>query len=223
MKVYILYFVLMVSVCACSKNSEIISQPVDAPSTVTINGTNYPTVTIGSQVWTAANYNGAGGIEPDKTMTNAAYWTPLYGKYYSPEEAGKIVLPAGWRVPTKADFNKLIANYPLTPATATQGNIEAFYALASSLGWDNLKGTNSGGFSLYPAGFVGGTTTKPIYYQGFHEAVLLSSNSFVIVTDPQQTYYDMLHLYSSGICDVQTMPMNSTYKYWYTLRFVKDK
>jgi uncharacterized protein (TIGR02145 family) len=60
----------------------------------------YPTVSIGTQEWMAVNYAGPGGI---KNATK-----PHYGTFIKYLDLKDIPVPAGWRLPTKQDYIKLI-------------------------------------------------------------------------------------------------------------------
>ncbi|MBB5397433.1 FISUMP domain-containing protein [Mucilaginibacter sp. AK015] len=131
-------------------------------SKITISGTSYPTVVIGRQEWTTVNYNGPGGLQGE-------FFGPddNFNKFYTVEEAIKIRLPSGWRVPTKDDFNTLIGHF--SSAKDKDGNfvgdINVAKALMSTDGWDNTgqeenRGTNSSGFNAYPAGFY---IENPLY------------------------------------------------------------
>ncbi|HWD89002.1 MAG TPA: FISUMP domain-containing protein [Mucilaginibacter sp.] len=135
----------LVIVSGCSKKN-------GSPNSVKINGTEYATVVIGSQTWTSVNYNGPGGLNYNNSTTN----DPVYGKLYSYTEAEAISLPSGWRLPTEADFNKLI--YTLDPVAASQ----EFSTLADSTGRKLMSattwtvdeiGTNKTGFNAVGAGF----------------------------------------------------------------------
>jgi len=66
-KLLILTLVASATLFSCSKSSN--TKPTTA-NTVTINGTAYNTVTIGTQTWTAVNYNGAGGVNYNNSTTN---------------------------------------------------------------------------------------------------------------------------------------------------------
>lgn len=132
---------------ACSKKGQ-----VDPAGVVTINGTHYPTVTIGTQTWTSVNYNGPGGVNYDNSSTN----DPVYGKLYSYTEAEAISLPAGWHLPTQADFTTLFNTLGAVP------NSQNYYVLADTTGrklmatttWTVAEiGTNQTGFNAVGAGF----------------------------------------------------------------------
>src|SRR3990170_7087933 len=66
---------------------------------VKIEGKNYPIVVIGTQTWTAVNYDGPGGVPYDENNSK-----PEYGKYYSKSELTSIALPEGWRIPNQQDY-----------------------------------------------------------------------------------------------------------------------
>jgi uncharacterized protein (TIGR02145 family) len=129
---------------------------------ITINGASYSTVAIGQQEWTTVNYNGPGGIQ-------GKFFVPddNFNKYYTVDEANKVKLPPGWRVPTKDDFSKLISHF--SNAKDKDGNsvadFSAVKSLMSTAGWesddnDYKAGTNSSGFNAYPAGFY---IENPLY------------------------------------------------------------
>lgn len=122
---------------------------------ITINGTSYPTVVIGKQAWTTVNYNGPGGVQGKFFISS-----DNFNKYYTVEEASNIILPSGWRVPTKNDFDKLTTAF--SGAVDKNGNAVADFSAAKNLmsttAWEsddeNYKaGTNASGFNAYPAGF----------------------------------------------------------------------
>ena len=99
-----LIVLLTVFLGACSKKNNV------APArSITINSTEYPTVVIDNQTWTSVNYNGPGGINYNNQTND-----PVYGKLYSYTEANNIVLPKGWRLPTKSDFEKLLISMGAT-------------------------------------------------------------------------------------------------------------
>jgi hypothetical protein len=59
---------------SCGKNNG--SDPEPAPTEtkeVTINGTVYPAVKIGTKTWTAVNYNGANGVNYNGGSNSAGY------------------------------------------------------------------------------------------------------------------------------------------------------
>ena len=118
--------------------------------TITIEGTAYPIVEIGTQTWTSANYAGPGGVGYDDASSR-----PEFGKYYLRAELASIVLPAGWRIPTQEDYKKLAQFYGITvPSQLT--DTEKIASLISKTEWNNVTGTNTSGFNAYPAGYIFG-------------------------------------------------------------------
>ncbi|MBB6130394.1 FISUMP domain-containing protein [Mucilaginibacter lappiensis] len=132
---------------SCSKKSNNDVKPEDT-NKVTINGTDYATTKIGTQTWTTVNYNGTGGVTYTG-VSNAAY-----GKLYTLTEAKAVSLPTGWRLPTKADAEKLLLFLGAT--TDNDGNVEGEASvsvkLKSKSDWTLTQGNNSSGFNAYPAG-----------------------------------------------------------------------
>ena len=123
--------------------------------TVTIAGKAYPTVEIGMQTWTSANYAGPGGVGYDDQNS-----MPEYGKYYLRAELASILLPDGWRIPTQEDYKKLAQFYGITVPTKIT-DTEKIASLISRTNWNNVTGTNASGFNAYPAGYIFGES-QPI-------------------------------------------------------------
>jgi uncharacterized protein (TIGR02145 family) len=142
---------------SCSKSSKQDDQPTNA-NTVTIGGTDYTTASIGTQTWTTVNYNGSGGVNYNGSSTNV----PTYGKLYTLAEAKAISLPSGWRLPTKADAEKLLlylgakTEDSSTPdaqdGIAVQGDASVAKKMKSKTDWTYTNGDNSSGFNAYPQG-----------------------------------------------------------------------
>jgi uncharacterized protein (TIGR02145 family) len=113
----------------------------------------YPTVTIGNLEWMAVNYAGTGGIkDTDK---------PQYGTFYKWMDLKDIPVPAGWRIPTKADYLALLKSQGLvlTSWESTDGEDVASKKLLGQLmatsGWLKQDGyaTNKSGFGALPANY----------------------------------------------------------------------
>ncbi len=118
------------------------------------DGQSYKTVTIGNQTWMAENLNYAmpGSVCLDNEVSNCAKYGQLYNldKLYKDEKKkqkdGKVdICPAGWRIPSEADFDTLIA--------FVGGKKIAGIQLKSRQGWPNgNNGTDAFGFSVLPSG-----------------------------------------------------------------------
>lgn len=104
------------------------------------DGQSYDVVKIGEQTWMAENLNfeTAGSFCPEDDSRNCK----RLGRLYSWAEA-KTICPEGWRLPTKADFEVLVAARPHVGA-----------ALKSRDGWFKKgNGTDEFGFNALPAGY----------------------------------------------------------------------
>jgi uncharacterized protein (TIGR02145 family) len=141
---------LILALTACSKGNN--SHP-KSTNTVTINGTTYPTVTIGGQTWTSANYVSNGAVSYDGA------------DFYTYAQATAIVLPSGWRIPTASDYNNLM--------TAAGGTLNSDGSISNAnpatlmdtTGWQIKLGTNTLGFNAKAYGSVG--AGPPIYSGGY--------------------------------------------------------
>jgi len=103
----------------------------------------YKVVTIGDQVWTAENIRHKTDeyYNPNGNSANA----DVYGLLYTWENA-KNVCPAGWHLPSKAEFETL-------RAMAYDGGDKSGVKLKSKEGWDDEgNGSDEFGFAAYPAG-----------------------------------------------------------------------
>ena len=113
------------------------------------DGLSYGVVKIGEQTWMAKNLNYAteGSACPDGDTRNCK----RLGRLYSWAEA-KTVCPEGWRLPTKEDFEKLIAEMLKDGMASSKGDAGA--ALKAKDGWFK-KGNGSDvlGFKALPAGY----------------------------------------------------------------------
>jgi uncharacterized protein (TIGR02145 family) len=175
----------------------------------TISGKSYSTVKIGSQTWTSENYDGSGGLSYNNDASNDA----TYGKLYSYSEAEGIKLPAGWRLPTRSDFETLLVTMG---ATQTNG----YYTLSDTLAlklmskttWAFKNGTNTSGFNAVASG---------LWSNGFRNlgnmTNLLSSSLFPngdhISLEIFQTQYQVL-------IDLNAVIPNETDRG--SIRFVRD-
>ena|GEM_PF-588480 len=140
-------------------------------SVTDIDGNQYATIRIGNQTWMAENlrttkYNDGTSIQ---NVTVNAEWSGLYtgawsyynhdagrnypyGKLYNwyAVNTGKLC-PAGWRIPSDADFNRLMGYLG--------GSSEAGGKMKSVIDWNspNTGASNESGFSGLPGGQRGET------------------------------------------------------------------
>ena len=107
------------------------------------DGQTYKTVKIGPQTWMAQNlsYETSDSYCPDESANNCS----AYGRFYKWNTA-KTVCPAGWHLPSKAEFKALLAE--------VGGSITAGKELKTLTGWHSSgNGYDSYGFSAIPAGY----------------------------------------------------------------------
>ena len=191
---------------ACSKKNNV--QPQNSNS-VTINGTIYPTVTIGNQVWTTINYSGAGGYHSADHNQ--------FGDYYTQSQALAISLPAGWRVPSISDYNTLMSNFT-TNDKDNYGYFKLNQAEAAPLvstAWTSLIiGTNRSGFNAQEAGFFSGQTQT--YNDGGGSAYFMTSD----VSNQNGMLGFSITGNGAYIEGAPNIAVNITY---YSLRFVRNK
>jgi len=138
----------------------------------------YKTVIIGSQLWMAENlkttkYNDdtqiplvTGNDTWAATTTDAYCWPqdnealnkPLYGAYYNWYAVGTGKLcPAGWHVPTDADFKTMEMSLGMTQGQADASDFRGTdqgKQMKNTSGWkDGQNGTNTSGFTALPSGY----------------------------------------------------------------------
>jgi uncharacterized protein (TIGR02145 family) len=108
------------------------------------DGEDYPIVTIGTQVWLGKNMTYVAGTNwcYDNNPANCDTYGPLYDW-----ATALTVCPSGWRLPTKAEFEALVAYL----GTDAGGKLKE----AGTAHWlsPNVGGTNESGFTALPAGF----------------------------------------------------------------------
>jgi len=163
-----------------------------------IDGNLYQAVRIGNQVWTVENlrvtrYNDGSNIpiETDNTAwsnlttpgycwynndaTNKTKYGALYNWYTVNPANPKKIAPAGWHVPTDAEWdtlqNYLIANGYNWDGTTTENKVAK--SLAAKTDWDlcstigtignDLTKNNCSGFSAFPGGYR--SSNGNFYYQ----------------------------------------------------------
>lgn len=105
-------------------------------------------VTIGSQIWKTENlaiHDGGSGIYTFVPVINDVTYPTQY--YYTLAAATRIVNNiSGWHIPTKTEFETLLANYnDATAAIEALCNPDAFMSYLQQA----VKPTNSSGFNAY--------------------------------------------------------------------------
>ena len=106
------------------------------------DGKVYKTVKIGDQVWMAENLN----FETDSSFCyrDSAYFCAMHGRLYR-WAAAVDACPSGWHLPSKAEFESLIAT---VGEDSTAGKV-----LKSASGWSSGgNGSDDFGFAALPAG-----------------------------------------------------------------------
>jgi uncharacterized protein (TIGR02145 family) len=208
---------------ACSKKDAPAPTPTNVGKVV-IEGATYSTIVIGKQTWTSFNYYNTSG--------NFSYTDLTYQNYYTLAQASQITLPAGWRIPTRVDYNALLANFTSNKNSGGDysGDISVARALADTGQFHSLassdltmKATNSSGFSAFPGGEYD-ITNKSLNDQAIGAAFLTST------TDTQNSstvnYFFGIAADGVGIGSAPTgyfagLDYNFN-PYAYSLRFVKD-
>lgn len=223
-KIAILALSVSVLFASCSKKSSDNTQPTN-PNTVTIDGTSYATVKIGAQTWTAVNYNGTGGASINGADPN------VYGKLYSLSEAKAIGLPSGWRLPAKADAEKLLlylgaiqedaSSFDAQQGIGVQGDATVSKKMKSKTDWTYTNGDNSSGFNAYPTGGLSGSTLD-----GKGQLTDFWTSTAMNGTNDTQYLFGINNTKENGSNTINDMagmdyaPNASTMKF--ALRFVKD-
>lgn len=171
-KVY-LVFITILAFASCSKKNG----PAGNSDHITINGANYNILVIGSQTWTTVNYNGEGGVNYNNSSINE----PLNGKLYTIAEAQAVKLPNGWRLPTTADFNKLLVAIGAVDQHQINGNYyvsgDLAVKLMSTTEWKGIQGTNQSGFNARPVGAYFGNPDMPFTPSGLMTVFVVNSQS----------------------------------------------
>lgn len=149
-KVLLLALITGSLLTSCTKKNASDDNQLHDPNSITINGTDYPTVKIGSQTWTSLNYNGPGGVNYNNVTGNLIG----SGKLYTFSEATAIQLPSGWRLPTREDVTKLLLYTGGTKDAYGDGT--ATGAVAGKLAmqsWPSATSDDALGFHAYPFGY----------------------------------------------------------------------
>ena len=110
----------------------------------------YRMVTIGEQTWMAENVNYE-TTEGSYCYNNEAENCEKHGRLYTWEQAYNNACPTGWHLPSKNEFEVLIAS--ADGATVFDEDNTAGAKLKASYGWPTGKnGTDDYGFSALPGG-----------------------------------------------------------------------
>ncbi|WP_413667436.1 FISUMP domain-containing protein [Mucilaginibacter sp. Mucisp86] len=152
----LIIFIVAVGLLGCTKEKTKTPDKVVPPvkinyGSVVVGDTTYKTIEIGTQVWMAESYRGFGS--PLAIAVVQGHNTNLYYGLYMTED---YKLPAGWRVPTIADYNKLSSN--VTKTRDSNGNYLALKndsarKLTSPFLWKGTDGTNTLHFNGEPSGY----------------------------------------------------------------------
>ncbi len=160
---------------------------------VQIQNRYYPTVVIGSLEWMAVNYAGPGGI----TDSNK----PQYGTFFKYADLSAIPIPAGWRLPSRQDYENLLATQGLqldtwgsTDPTDLAAKRKVGQLMAPAV-WSKQDGlaSNASGFTALPAnlrvtnGSPNGEGTRGLWWTSDADANT-DPLAFQIVQLPTDTY-----------------------------------
>jgi uncharacterized protein (TIGR02145 family) len=220
-KLLFLVVITGVMLTSCSKKSNP-TPTKQSSNTVTINGTVYTTVVIGTQTWTTVNYNGTGGVNYNNSSTN----NPNYGKLYTLAEAQAISLPSGWRLPTQTDATKLLVYLGATGASniGADGDSTVSIKLKSKSAWTLTQGNNNSGFNAYPSGDAN---------NGTYELLGQAAEFWTSSVDSYNDQY-ILGIYNDSEADgnyapiiendagIDYIPTGNVSTFRMSIRFVKD-
>ena len=143
-------------------------------------GNTYSTTVVDGLVWTTSNANHSTYRDgtPIEHITDYQEWknastgawtyfaqdgTLGYGKLYNfhaingrhdndPNTENKVFAPAGWRVPSWANWKSLCEMF----VYGNNQNVNSASALKSTTGWTVFNGTNHSGLNIKPGGFIYG-------------------------------------------------------------------
>lgn len=214
-KKYLLFFAFTIALTACKNDDN--DNPEPSVESVTINGTSYPTVKIGRQQWISVNYSGAGGVYYDGDND------VKYGKLYTRKEVQAIKLQDGWRLPTKADFIKLVLNFP-----HIEGDVnlkpEGVLKLMSTSGWRDINGDNSSGFNALPAGIceVEADGDDDFNFRGTGTQFISSTTEMVTEEGINRSKTATFYMQAESTAEGGVVDIYDADSYRFSVRFVKD-
>lgn len=171
----------------------------------------------------ARTYWGTGGGGAAVSTADSSKFNPIFGALYNFAAASDVrIAPPGWRVPSKADFEKLI-NYV---ASISGNNLDMVaYHLKLDKGqgsqgvddgrwnwYNNVKeGDNTTGFSAIPGGEINESGT----YVGVGSTAIFRSTT----VDGVNNAYCLFLEDKTSKATIKSLPNKSGY----SIRFVKDK
>ncbi|MBK7030707.1 MAG: hypothetical protein IPH45_16530 [Bacteroidales bacterium] len=176
----------------------------------------YATVCIGDQVWMAENLNYAdGGACYDNNSANCN----TYGRIYTINEVTGLntsetnpsgiqgICPEGWHVPSKAEWEQLIAYVGGTAAASTQ--------LRSTTGWPTPnENSNLSGFNMLPSGHFAADNMNSLFR-------FLGQDAKFWTTSASDGYYYAVNAYHPDLnISTYSSPPSITFKF--SCRCVKD-
>jgi uncharacterized protein (TIGR02145 family) len=181
---FVLLLLLVMAFVGCKKETTTPEPTPPVPITLTdIDGNVYPTVKIGTQVWMAENLRvtrtPAGALlntfAPNSDNANITE----YGRLYLWDDALAAV-PAGWRLPSKADWDLLIAQLGGNASAGAKLKHTQF----STQPANGNGGTNESGFGVKGAGYrvPPGNIFAFRAYTGFWTSTDISATSKVVNT-----------------------------------------
>ncbi|MBE0663275.1 MAG: hypothetical protein IH597_12520 [Bacteroidales bacterium] len=162
---------------------------------------------VGNQIYTSPSNN---GIIEKFCMANEPTNCDVYGGLYSwdelmnyvPTEGSQGICPAGWRVPTKTEFETLAT--ALGGSTAAGGKMKE----EGNAHWNNnTAATNESGFTAFGGGFHNG------FFIGFK-----STGNFATSTPSASNYFHVRLYNSSATFDMLTIAKSA----YTSVRCVKD-
>ena len=186
------------------------------PSKLVINSTEYNTKKIGDLEWMTENLSYANGsyMYPNNDVNEVGEYGFLY--YY---QTAVNLIPSGWRLPTKEDFEALISETNQTNTNAGK------YLKEDASFWLN-GGTvvnNDLGFSSRGAGVVWGTDPN----NGYIPNVPFKSRTVFFTSTPSATgegWYWCLNINDSGSVTFTSewVTINNANRRNFSVRYVRD-
>ncbi len=161
-------FLIIPGISVANPSGSRFNQKLSYDNVIDIDGNNYKTIAIGNQTWMAENLkvtryrNGnpislvSNNLQWQNTTTGAwCYYNndsinnTLYGKLYNWFAVNTEICPAGWHIPTDAEWSAL--ENVLEGTTIAGGKMKS---ITSNYWKDpNTGATNTSGFSALPGGF----------------------------------------------------------------------